>query len=370
VTAPVPKDAEGTTPYVKWSVKADPVTNEFHGPLVVRDLVVVGNDAGELRAYRVGDGQLAWRHDHGKRIYDRPCSDGERVYFTSDDGLTAVTVADGKKVWDHTVLHGAGPSAVLPDRGLVFVGGHDGTLYTLEAKTGRHLRSTDFLTDAPPDRPRFPGNKARGRPEPARPSALSTDGVTVFLTVFDQSRVVAVNAATGKTAWSFQADGWISGEVATTDTQAFVGSQDGHLYCLDKRTGNPVWKFKTKSRVESGAVVDGQSVYVCSCDGSLYGVNRSDGTQRWRFDTDRSPDGRGAIYSTPVLRRGGLHFAAGEGQVYAVDAESGAARWKLRPVETSDLYCSPAFGGGCYFVTSRPRTKGQGESVLAAIGLK
>ena len=47
VSAPVPK--EGTTPYVKWTVTEDPVTNEMHDPIVVKDLVVVGTDKGATR---------------------------------------------------------------------------------------------------------------------------------------------------------------------------------------------------------------------------------------------------------------------------------------------------------------------------------
>ena len=46
-SAPVPK--EGTTPFAKWSVTEDPVTNEMHDPVVVKDLVVVGTDKGALR---------------------------------------------------------------------------------------------------------------------------------------------------------------------------------------------------------------------------------------------------------------------------------------------------------------------------------
>src|SRR5205823_2415950 len=131
--------------------------------------------------------------------------------------------------------------------------------------------------DAPPDRPGFPSARARGAKSPARPSALANDGETVFLSVFDQSRLVAVHAATGKAAWSFQAGGWVYGPAAVTPTRVFVGSQDNHFYCLDKQTGKQLWKFETKNRIESGGATDSRWVYFGSCDGGFYCLSQADG---------------------------------------------------------------------------------------------
>ena len=51
-----------------------PHSNGMHDPLVVKDLVVVGTDRGELRAYRAGTGEPAWTYAHGKRIFHRPAT--------------------------------------------------------------------------------------------------------------------------------------------------------------------------------------------------------------------------------------------------------------------------------------------------------
>jgi outer membrane protein assembly factor BamB len=72
----------------------------MHDPLAVKDLVVVGTDKGALRAYRAGTGEFAWEYNCGKRIFHHPSSDGERIYFTVDSSLTAVTADAGIKVWD------------------------------------------------------------------------------------------------------------------------------------------------------------------------------------------------------------------------------------------------------------------------------
>src|SRR4029077_6836856 len=89
VAAPALRDRDTSTPYIEWAIENDFVANEAHGPLFIKDLVIVGTDKGELRAYRNSDGKQAWTHQHGKRIFHAPCSDGERVYFTSENGLSA-----------------------------------------------------------------------------------------------------------------------------------------------------------------------------------------------------------------------------------------------------------------------------------------
>jgi outer membrane protein assembly factor BamB len=372
-SAPVPK--EGTTPYVKWAVNADPASNGMHDPLVVKDLVVVGTDRGELRAYKTGTGEEAWTYQHGKRIFHRPATDGTRVFFTAEGGPTAVTADTGNKLWAFDLDRGDGPIVALPEKGLVFAASHDGTLYALDAKTGAKKWDADFAADAPPDPPGFAGDRARFPNTKARPSALVCDGETVYLSVFDQCRLVAFAAATGKRLWAFQTGGWIFGAAVATPTHVFVGSQDKCFYGLDKKTGKQAWKFETKGRVESGGAVDDKYVYFGSCDGSVYCLIQSDGKERWHFDTDwQVGGGRSAIYSVPVLRQGAVHIAAGEGQFYALAAETGALRWKLRAEAQSDLFCSPATDGRSYFVTTRPGTRPPGAeadvSSLVAISLK
>jgi outer membrane protein assembly factor BamB len=369
LAAPVPK--EGTTPFAKWTVTEDPVTNEMHNPLVVKDLVVVGTDNGALCAYKAENGEPVWTHTHGKRIFHRPAGDGERVYFTTESEVTAVTADAGKKVWSFPLAQRDGPVLAVPKKGLVYAADHTGTLYALDAKTGEKKWTADFAADAPPDPPGFSGDSARFENTKARPTAVSSDGETIFLSVFDQCRVVAFDAASGKRAWALQTRGWVYGTAVATPTHVFVGSQDKHFYCADKKTGKEVWKFETKGRVESGGAVDDRYVYFGSCDGGLYCLSQADGKERWRFDTDRYPDGKkSSIYSVPVLRQGAVYFAAGEGQFYALTADTGTARARLRPVEKSEMYCSAATDGRSFFITTRPSSRNGGASSLVAISLK
>jgi outer membrane protein assembly factor BamB len=355
---------------VRWALAKDFISNDPHDPLVVQDKVVVGTDQGQLRAYRCKDRNSVWVHQCGARIFHRPCSDGQRIYFSSAKGLTAVKVEDGTEVWSLGLACCDGPTLVLAKQGTVFVGGNDGNLYALDAKTGKQVWASDFIADAPADPPNFPGEQARLANTKARPAALASDGQTLFLSVFDQCRIVAVNATDGKRLRSFQAGGWVYGSAVATEKHVFFGSQDKAFYCMDKQTGRKVWSHQTKGRIESGGAVDDKFVYFGSCDGGVYCLNQSDGTARWRFATDQRDGRNSAIYSVPVIRQGGVYFAAGEGQVYAVNQHTGKLKWKIRPSKASELYCSPATDGTLFFLTTRAEAKGHGEPSLVAISLK
>jgi outer membrane protein assembly factor BamB len=363
-------EKERTAPFVRWAVTEDFVSNDPYDPLVVKGKVIVGTDQGELRAYRCETGELAWTFAQGKRIYYRPSSDGTYVYCTSAAGLTAVEVADGTKAWTLDGAFRGGPTIVLGKQGLVCVAGSDGNLYAVDAKTGDERWRCDFVSDAPPDPPGLPaGVQNRLRGMRARPTAMVNDAETLFLSVMDQCRVVALNATTGKQRWSFQTGKWLQGAAVATDKHVFFGSQDKIFYCLDKKTGKKAWSFETKGVIESGGAVDDKYVYFGSCDGSLYCLNQADGKERWKFATDGA-GGNNHIYSVPLLRGDAVYFAAGEGQAYALDGNSGKLKWKSRPSEGSELYCSPASDGALLFFVTRARHKGPGEPSLVAIGQK
>jgi RNA polymerase sigma factor (sigma-70 family) len=378
VSAPIPTEKERARPFVKWTARAAFVGNEPYQPLVVKDRVIVGSSTGVVHAFRCEDGKEVWTYQKGAvevggrlGVIQKLSSDGERVYFVAVNGLTAVKVEDGTLVWDSGLTTSDGQPLVLSKYGMVYVGGSDGNLYALDAKAGKQQWICDFLTDAPPDRPGFPGERARMAGTKARPTALTSDGETLFLSVFDQSRIIAVNAKTGKRLWSFQAHGWLYGSAVATATHVLFGSQDRNYYCLDKKVGKQVWKYESRGRIESGGVVDGTHVYFASCDGNVYCLRLSDGKERWHFTTDGAGQGRnGSIYSVPLLRRQSLAFAAGEGQLYVIDRETGKLRGKVRPCERSEIYCSAVGDGTHLFVVTRRRSKGEGEAVLVGIGLK
>jgi outer membrane protein assembly factor BamB len=121
----------------------------------------------------------------------------------------------------------------------------------------------------------------------------------------------------------------------------YIGSGDGYLYVLDARTGKGIWRARTGGRIRSAPAIANGAAYVGSFDGYLYAFDANTGKLRWRYATEgahlNSADygyDRRSIQSSPAVRNGKVFFGSKDGSLYAVDARSGALRWR----KTASVY--------------------------------
>lgn len=168
--------------------------------------------------------------------------------------------------------------------------------------------------------------------------------------------------------WTFAAKGQVISSPAIADGGAFVGSTDGHLYAVDLANGALRWAFPTGARITSSPAVTNGSVYFGSYDGTFYAVGASDGALKWKFATggerrfaakhihgvmpasETMPDPFDFYLSSPAVVNGVVYFGSGDGNVYALDAASGALKWKY---QTGDVvHASPAVADGVVYVGS------------------
>jgi outer membrane protein assembly factor BamB len=83
------------------------------------------------------------------------------------------------------------------------------------------------------------------------------------------------------------------------------------------------WTFKTDgSAYRSPAVVAGIA-YLGSADGNLYALDVDTGAEQWRFQGDS------AMESTPTVADGTVYITSDNGTFYAIDAETGELRWQF-----------------------------------------
>ncbi len=152
------------------------------------------------------------------------------------------------------------------------------------------------------------------------------------------------------------------------DQVIFFGGDDGNVYAVDAESGRQVWKRATGGPVcATPAVADG-TVYVGSYDGKFYALNEKTGAVKWKFATggERRFEAKGlhgmqpkdqtiadafdVFLSSPVVAAGAVYFGSGDGNLYALDANSGELRWKFK---TGDVvHSSPALVDGVLFFGS------------------
>ncbi len=83
-----------------------------------------------------------------------------------------------------------------------------------------------------------------------------------------------------------------------------------------------LWSLQTNGAIWGTPSIEGQTVYIGSDDGNLYAVDAGTGAERWRFPT------AGLVRSRPALSNGIVYFTSDDGFLYAVDSGSGKRVWR------------------------------------------
>jgi eukaryotic-like serine/threonine-protein kinase len=168
--------------------------------------------------------------------------------------------------------------------------------------------------------------------------------------------------------WKFQTRGAILSTPVVSDGTIYFGSNDHNLYAVDAASGAQRWRFGTGGRVASSPAVAGGRVYFGSYDSNFYALDAASGALVWKFTTagerrfsgrhlhgaqpaaEVMPDPFDVFLSSPAIAAGVVYFGSGDGNVYALDAASGALRWKFHTGNV--VHASPALAGGVLYVGS------------------
>ncbi|HVO88409.1 MAG TPA: PQQ-binding-like beta-propeller repeat protein [Casimicrobiaceae bacterium] len=168
--------------------------------------------------------------------------------------------------------------------------------------------------------------------------------------------------------WTFPTGDRIVSSPVYRDGTLYFGGDDGYVYAVGAIDGRQRWKHKTGGPVASTPAIAGDLLYVVSYDGKLYALDVRSGVPRWIFRTqgERRFEAKGlhgfqprnqtiadpydVFLSSPVVADEAVFFGSGDGNVYALDARSGALRWTFR---TGDVvHASPAYADGVLFFGS------------------
>ena len=83
------------------------------------------------------------------------------------------------------------------------------------------------------------------------------------------------------------------------------------------------WKFPTGNRIVSSPVIQDKTLYFGGDDGNVYAVDAETGRQIWKRATG------GPVSSTPAVANGIVYVGSYDGKFYALDAHTGALKWKF-----------------------------------------
>lgn len=173
---------------------------------------------------------------------------------------------------------------------------------------------------------------------------------------------------TPRLRWTFKTGGPIVTSPVIADGVVFIASLDGHLHAIDQATGTEKWKFKSRMPIASTPAVTPEAVFFVSSAGSLAALDVETGQPKWVCPTEYErkfeaknlhgypapaqtiPDAWDLFTSSPAVAAGKVFFGSGDGNVYAVAADSGLLLWKFATRDV--VHSSPAVVGSTLYIGS------------------
>ncbi len=254
-------------------------------PLWLAGSVVIGSDQGILRAYDAATGLLRWSRKVGREIFGAP----------------------------NTAPEGAG--------GIIVMSRQDGCLKRMALDSG------DVTWAAQP--------VSRCDASPAAGA-----GVAVFGACDSAVHILSLKSGEQTGLVKLGDRGPMAGGTALDGHQAFIGTRDGSVVCIDVQGAREVWASRCASNeVFTTPAVTSTRVIVASTDGKVYCLNRNDGAILWQMLVEGNP-------SSPVVA-GDKVVVTSEGRIFLMSLKDGRRLWSA---EAGDSATSPAVSGNAVIV--------------------
>lgn len=226
-------------------------------------------------------------------------------------------------------------------------------------------------------------------------SGLAYVGDEIIFDTFGK-QVIALDVRSGTLAWRATSDNILMSTPAVADGIVYVGTGSNehgantkafaydpvgtlknlwgrdagdHVIALDAATGEQRWRYRTAGEDMPSAALSGGLVIFANGDSHAYGLRANSGDLQWRANLPGVSTMASTTMAGPIALVSVCDFEhAGAGATLALDAKTGAVRWRA-PYGNCDS--SPAYGGGHVYTsgiidTKQPHVLG-GYAVVAAL---
>lgn len=318
-------DVEFTTPATTTATIAAP------SPKRNRDAVFTwpqyGWDKARTKAFALPDPQSLhppysqrWAFRGSILLEFPPILARRSLYLLKNNGaLYCLSRRTGKVLWKRKLGYLAASSPAYAD-GTIYVtillrgkGTKGGRVVAVDARTGRTKWSKRLA--------------ARSESSPL------VDRGSIFFGAEDGS-VFKLRASDGFTRWRYKADGAVKAGLALSGDTLYVGDYGGKVHAIKRVDGSQRWEAsgadrgigRTGGRFYSTPAVNYDRVYLGSTDGFVYAFGAATGRLAWRRKTG------GFVYSGPAVTQvpGGkptVYVGSYDRKLYALDARTGRPRW-------------------------------------------
>jgi len=258
-----------------WQYPQEPSANvQFYAaPAVTDDLVIAGSYANTLVAVNKSNGMEKWKFNQaGDRYIGSPLVYEDMIFAPNSDGILYALNADGDLLWK---FKAAGPNWTKPlaDGVNVYLASMDHYVYGLKM---RH--SVDELTlDENGGRTMVPDPLWKtdvGAAIVANPVLKDSN---IFVATIE-GHLYCIDANSGRLKWTFKnGDGYRSvwGSLVATDEALFFGDEAGNVYAISTISGEPLWPtpYSAGASVIPGGVLTDEGPLFVNHEGRAFIIN-------------------------------------------------------------------------------------------------
>lgn len=280
----------------------DPFDFYLSSPAIAGGLVYFGSSDSNVYALDAGSGTLQWKFRTGDVVHSSPAvTDGTLFIGSWDTYLYALDAANGKEKWrfktgeDHETYNQTGIQASpAVANGIVYLGCRDANFYAIDARSGQKLWAYN--------------NKGSW----VIASAAVRDDRVYFATS-DTGLLNAVDGKTGALLFSIDFNHWpMFSSPGIAGNMVYLGSHQGRLLAVDLASQKLAWTFATEAAKKNGpSLTDSKGApnYEAAFADSFYDDVVS-GIQKM-FTV-------GAILSSPAISGDTILFGSADGNLYAI----------------------------------------------------
>ena len=330
---------------------SDDENRMFSSPVIANGKVYVMDASTTVTAYAAEDGKELWSKDLTPEDEDEGSIGGGvsfeygRLYATTSYGdIVALNGDTGEVIWK-TSLNVPLRAAPTIAEDQVFAITFDSRIFALNAATG----AINWNFEG--------GVETTGLLGAASPAYASGTVVVPF----SSGEIFALRAANGQQAWSEQLvrRRYYSSLTSLTDINAFpvidrgvvyAASYSGRMIAVDLRSGNRLWDQEI-STLQTPWIA-GDFLYVVSTDGDLVCMSRRNGLIRWvrplgKYDDPEEKSGL-IIWSGPVLASDRLILVSNYGIAVSVSPYDGKILGKIELSDTASI--PPVVAGNTLYI--------------------
>ena len=190
------------------------------------------------------------------------------------------------------------------------------------------------MAAANPERTSWTPEEVRGRLqpewfrpiEPYIPAKVQIIAANDILYVSTARGLYALDAATGAEKWVYPTEMPLGNSPTISNSVAYVGGFDNKLHAINALTGQGLWTFEAEAGFDTNPLVVNGLVYAGNRDGYMYAIYANESPQRgtlaWKYPTGEP------IHFSAAYKNGTIYFASNDAYAYALDAATGALKWK------------------------------------------